>query len=153
MILAIVLLLAAADADGGVPPDADSEPEQEVQKAIQADQAAAGKKDPQAQASPEPVPAAASAGNTPTLLRGSQSLNPDISAILDADFGWQRRPMSLLNGDDPNLHPEPRLRAVGPAVPEGGAALPPPRGPSFKGEVSPTPPPPPGPGVAEALAP
>jgi hypothetical protein len=135
MILAIVLLLAAADADGGVPPDADSQLEQELQKAIQSDQAAAGKKDPQAQASPEPVPAAASAGNTPTLLRGSQSLNPDISAILDADFGWQRRPMSLLNGDDPNLHPEPRLRAVGPAVQEVELAFTAIVDPYFKGEV------------------
>src|SRR5258708_34101878 len=113
MILAIVLLLAAADADGGVPPDADSQLEQELQKAIQSDQAAAGKKDPQAQASPEPVPAAASAGNTPTLLRGSQSLHPDISAILDADFGWQRRRVSPPNADTPNLPPRPPLRRWG----------------------------------------
>src|SRR5260370_36045483 len=153
MILAIVLLLAAADADGGVPPDADSQLEQELQKAIQSDEAAAGKRVPQAQASPEPVPAAASAGNTPTLLRGSQSLNPDISAILDADFGWQRRPMSLLNGDDPNLHPEPRLRAVGPAVQEVELAFTAIVDPYFKGEVYLTIPNLPGIHVEEAFAP
>jgi hypothetical protein len=135
MILAIALLLAAAAADGGVP-DADPQLEKELQNAIESDQAAARKGNPPAQASPEPVPTAASAGGyAPPVLRGSQSLNPDISAILDADFGWQRRPMSFLNGDDPNLHPDPGLHAVGPAVQEVELAFSAVVDPYFKGEV------------------
>jgi hypothetical protein len=132
MILAIALLLAvSAEADGGVPDAL----EEELQKAIQADQSAAAKKNPQA--SPAPAPAAAtSSGGAPVMpARGSQSLNPDISAILDADFGWQRRPMSFLNGDDPNLQPDPGLHAVGPAVQEVELAFTAIVDPYLKGEV------------------
>jgi hypothetical protein len=67
--------------------------------------------------------------------RSSQSMNPDISAILDADFGWQRRPMSFLNGDDPNLMADPGLHAVGPAVQEVELAFSAIVDPYLKGEV------------------
>ena len=89
MILAIALLLAAPEAaDAGVP---DQQLEQELQKALQADRTAKSAQQPA-------PPAATSGAAAPLLTRGSQSLNPDISVILDADFGWQRRPMSYLNG-------------------------------------------------------
>lgn len=134
MILAIALLLAAAaDADGGVP---DSQAlEQELQKALQSDSTAA-KNNPRRQALEQELPAPANGGPaTPSVARGSQSLNPDISAIIDADFGWQRRPMSFLNGDDPDLHPDPGLHAVGPAVQEVEIAASAIVDPYLKGEV------------------
>lgn len=133
MILAIALLLAAAEADGGVP---DSELEQELQKAIQADQSAP-KSTAESQPGAQPYPGAASGSGTNPVLptRGSQSLNPDLSAIIDADFGWQRRPLSFLNGDDPDLHPDPGLHAVGPSVQEVELAISAIVDPYFKGEV------------------
>ena len=121
MILALVLLLAAPDAaDGGV---SDPQLEQELQKALQADKAAQSGQQP-APATPAPAPA-----------RGTQSLNPDISAIVDADFGWQRRPLSYQSGDDPDLHAEPGMHAVGPSVQEVELALSAIVDPYFKGEV------------------
>src|SRR3954466_13381516 len=122
MILAIALLLAAPEAaDAGVP---DAQLEQELQNALQADKAAAAAQQP-AQAAPAPAPVA----------RGTQSLNPDISAIVDADFGWQRRPLSYPSGDDPDLHAEPGVHAIGPAVQEVEVALSAIVDPYFKGEV------------------
>src|SRR2546425_840664 len=99
--------VAAQQADGGVPEDL----QKELEKAIQADtQQKQGQKGP-----PVPAPAvAASAESAPqTLFRGAQSLNPDMSAILDADFGWQRRAPQLLSGDDPDLRAEGTRHAVG----------------------------------------
>src|SRR5438477_9627498 len=99
--------VAAQQADGGVPDDL----QKELEKAIQADTAQKqGQKGP-----PVPAPAvAASAESAPqTLFRGAQSLNPDMSAILDADFGWQRRAPQLLSGDDTDLHAEGTRHAVG----------------------------------------
>src|SRR5438477_874362 len=126
MILAIALLLAAPEAaDAGVP---DQQLEQELQKALQADRTAKSAQQPA-------PPAATSGAAAPLLTRGSQSLNPDISVILDADFGWQRRPMSYLNGDDPDLKAESGLHAVGPAVQEVEVAASAIVDPYFKGEV------------------
>src|SRR5438477_6403760 len=99
--------VAAQQADGGVPDDL----QKELEKAIQADTAQKqGRK-----GRPVPAPAvAASAESAPqTLFRGAQSLNPDMSAILDADFGWQRRAPQLLSGDDTDLHAEGTRHAVG----------------------------------------
>src|SRR5947209_20208893 len=122
MILAIALLLAAPEAaDAGVP---DAQLEQELQKALQSDKAAADAQQP-APAAPSPAPVA----------RGAQSLNPDISAIVDADFGWQRRPLSYLNGDDPDLKAQPGMHAIGPAVQEVEVALSAIVDPHFKGHV------------------
>ena len=129
MILALALLLAAADVDGGVPDDAQLQ--KELQQAIQSDQAAAAKGNPAAQAAAAPDAPAA----PPSLARGSQSLNPDISAIVDADFGWQRRPLSFLNGDDPDLHADPGRHAVGPQVQEVELAFSAIVDPYLKGEV------------------
>src|SRR5437763_9468006 len=112
MKLALLLFMLAApvaaqQADGGVPDDL----QKELEKAIQSDTAQKqGQKGP-----PVPAPAvAASAESAPqTLFRGAQSLNPDMSAILDADFGWQRRAPQLLSGDDTDLHAEGTRHAVG----------------------------------------
>lgn len=139
LLLAALPALAQEAADGGVPSSdggvaatggvADagaSDLEQELQKAIQADQPKS-----QQQGGPQPAPSAA-----PVMPgRSAQSMNPDISAIVDADFGWQRRPMSFLNGDDPDLRPDPGLHGVGPAVQEVEIAASAIVDPYFKGEV------------------
>src|SRR5437667_1051521 len=121
--------VAAQQADGGVPDDL----QKELEKAIQSDTAQKqGQKGP-----PVPAPAvAASAESAPqTLFRGAQSLNPDMSAILDADFGWQRRAPQLLSGDDPDLHAEGTRHAVGFTAQEVELAFSAIVDPYFKGEV------------------
>ena len=94
MILAF-LLLAQAQQDPNL--------QKELENAIKADQAAAAQNQPQA-APPTPLQ---------QLARGAQSLNPDISAIIDGNFGWQRRAPQFLNGDDPDLHADDTRHAVG----------------------------------------
>src|SRR5207237_5388575 len=121
--------VAAQQADGGVPDDL----QKELEKALQADIGEhQGQKGP-----PVPAPAvAASAESAPqTLFRGAQSLNPDLSAILDADFGWQRRAPQLLSGDDPDLHAEGTRHAVGFTAQEVEVAASAIVDPYFKGEV------------------
>src|SRR5438132_11487147 len=121
--------VAAQQADGGVSEDL----QKELEKAIQADtQQKQGQRGP-----PVPAPAvAASAESAPqTLFRGAQSLNPDMSAILDADFGWQRRAPQLLSGDDPNLHAEGTSHAVGFTAHEVELAFSAIVDPYFKGEI------------------
>ena len=134
MKLALLLFMLAApvaaqQADGGVPDDL----QKELEKAIQSDIAQKqGQKGP-----PVPAPAvAASAESAPqTLFRGAQSLNPDLSAILDADFGWQRRAPQLLSGDDPDLHAEGTRHAVGFTAQEVELAFSAIVDPYFKGEI------------------
>ena len=92
-------------------PQSDAELQKELEQAIKADQQGAQKKDQAEQPSP-PAPEAAVSGSSaaarpssaPQTSRGTQSLNPDISVILDGDMGWQRRAPQFLNGDDPDLH-------------------------------------------------
>jgi hypothetical protein len=130
LLLALAAPAAAQQADAGVPEDL----QKELEKAIKADTAAA----PQGQKG-APAPSAAttsSTGSAPqTLFRGAQSLNPDISAILDADFGWQRRAPQLLSGDDPDLHAEGTRHAVGFTAQEVELAFSAIVDPYFKGEV------------------
>src|SRR5256885_11598482 len=121
--------VAAQQTDAGVPEDL----QKELEKAIQADtQQKQGQR-----GQPVPAPAvAASAESAPqTLFRGAQSLNPDMSAILDADFGWQRRAPPLLSGDDPNLHAEGTSHAVGFTAQEVELAFSAIVDPYFKGEI------------------
>src|SRR5919204_1876933 len=130
LLLALAVPAAAQQADAGVPEDL----EKELEKAIQADKAAATQQGQQAQ--PAPAPATPSTGSAPqTLFRGAQSLNPDMSAILDANFGWQRRGPQLLNGDDPDLHAEGTRHAVGFTAQEVELAFSAIVDPYFKGEV------------------
>src|SRR5256886_5635594 len=134
MKLALLLFMLAApvaaqQADGGVPDDL----QKELEKAIQSDIAQKqGQKGP-----PVPAPAvAASAESAPqTLFRGAQSLNPDMSAILDADCGWQRRARQWRSGDAPNLHAEGTSHAVGFTAQEVELAFSAIVDPYFKGEV------------------
>src|SRR2546426_4588719 len=121
--------VAAQQTDGGVPEDL----QKELEKAIQADtQQKQGQR-----GQPVPAPAvAASAESAPqTLFRGAQSLNHDMTAILDADSGWQRRAPQLLSGDDPNLHAEGTSHAVGFTAQEVELAFSAIVDPYFKGEV------------------
>jgi hypothetical protein len=113
MILPALVLLAQAQPDPQL--------QKELEKALQADQQAAQQQ--QQQAAP-----------APPLIRGAQSLNPDISAILDADMGYVRRAPQYLNGDDPDLHADTR-HALGFTVQEVELALSAIVDPYFKGEV------------------
>src|SRR5438874_8347297 len=105
LFFALAVPAAAQQADAGTP---DEELQKELEKAIQADKSAAQQKG-QGQAAPPAPPAATteSTGSAPqTLPRGAQSLNSDISAIFDGNFGYQRRAPQHLSGDDPDLKAE-----------------------------------------------
>ena len=135
MKLALLLLtlagpLAAQQTDGGIPEDL----QKELEKAIQAD-TARQKQDQRGPPVPAPAVAASAESAPQTLFRGAQSLNPDMSAILDADFGWQRRAPQLLSGDDPNLHAEGTSHAVGFTAQEVELAFSAIVDPYFKGEI------------------
>src|SRR5258708_664679 len=120
---------AQANADAGVPTESDEQLEKELEAALKADQ----KPPPGA-----PAPAAATsidAAPVVQLPRGTQSLNPDISAILDSDVGYQRRAPSFLNGDDPSLNAGPSTHALGLTVQEVELAFSAIVDPYFKGEV------------------
>ena len=113
MILAAILFLLAQQQPPQ--PSTDAELQKELEKAIQADQAAAAQKGQAQQQVPQAAaPASGTAGPVPqTLFRGAQTLNPDLSVILDGDFGVQRRAPQFLNGDDPDLHGEGARHAIG----------------------------------------
>src|SRR5512144_2618162 len=123
LLLALALPAAAQQADAGVPEDL----QKELEKAIQADQQAASK-----QGAP---PAAQSTGSAPQPPRAGQSFNPDISAIVDATGGWQRRAPQLLSGDDPDLRAEGTRHALGVTAQEVELAFSAIVDPYFKGEV------------------
>src|SRR5436190_6071973 len=133
LLFALAVPAAAQQADGGAPDNL----EKELEKAIQADKKSAEDKGGGQKGPPAPDAAtSASAGSAPqTPPRGAQSLNPDISAILDADFGWQRRAPQLLSGDDPDLKAEGTRHAVGFTAQEVEVALSAIVDPYFKGEV------------------
>jgi len=85
----------------------------ELENALQED-AAAKKSKTSAPSSSVP----ASTSDTPTQpspqrARGIQSLNPDISAILDGNAGYERRSVSYRNGDDPDLRGRPGSPGAG----------------------------------------
>jgi hypothetical protein len=115
MLLALMFLLAQQQAQEQQPPQqqppSDAELQKELEQAIKADQQGAQKKG-QAEQPSQPAPETAVSGTSgparpssaPQTSRGTQSLNPDISVILDGDMGWQRRAPQFLNGDDPDLH-------------------------------------------------
>ncbi|TMA76668.1 MAG: hypothetical protein E6J67_04685 [Deltaproteobacteria bacterium] len=109
LLLALAAPATAQQADAGVPQDL----EKELEKAIQADTSAAAQQGQKGPPAPAPAVTSSTGGAPQTLFRGAQSLNPDMSAILDADFGWQRRAPQLLSGDDTDLHAEGTRHAVG----------------------------------------
>lgn len=134
MTLLLALMLAAAEAsDGGTPSPDDAQLQRELEAAIGKDQATPGKPGATAQA-----PTGATGDQTtppPNLARGTQSLNPDLSAIIDANFGYQRRAPAFQAGDDPDLGAQQSTKALGPAVQEVELAFSAIVDPYFKGEV------------------
>jgi hypothetical protein len=104
------------------PQQSDEELKKELEKALQQDQAnkQQGAQKAPAAATPEAAPAAppvpttnATPSSAPQSSRGTQSLNPDISAILDADGGYERRLPAYRSGDDPNLKSGPTSPGAG----------------------------------------
>jgi hypothetical protein len=153
LILLLALIAAPARAgapDGGMPPatdagkpaaggaaDAGQDDEalrRELEKALGKDAAAAGQGQP---APPSQAPPSATGGTAPPppLLRGAQSFNPDMSVILDAEGGYQRRPLQFRNGDDPLLRGEEGRKALGVAVQEVELAFSAIVDPYFRGDV------------------
>ena len=123
-----------AQADGGSQDDAAMQREleqamqRELEQAMQKDAQTKGDAAPAAATQSTPSPQAAGG-------RAGQSLNPDLSAIVDADFGFERRAPSYLNGDDPDLKTDSRRKALGPVVQEVELAFSAIVDPYFKGEV------------------
>src|SRR5947207_15691882 len=129
LLLAMALPAASQQADAGTPDDL----QKELEKAIQADSAppAQGEKAPSA----PPAATSGSSGNAPqTLPRGAQSLNPDLSVILDGVFGYERRAPQFLSGDDPDLGAQGTSHALGFMVQEVELAFSAIVDPYFKGE-------------------
>jgi hypothetical protein len=132
LLLAAALPAAAQQADAGVQDDLEKELEQAIQADSHAAQQGQGQKGPAA----PPAATSGSTGGAPqTLSRGAQSLNPDISAILDTDVGYNRRAPQLLSGDDPNLNTEAARHALGFTAQEVELAFSAIVDPYFKGEV------------------
>src|SRR3954467_138154 len=124
----------APGADGGTPDD--EELRKELEQSLQQDAAA---KDAAQQgagaAAPSGATAPASGGPQGTAARGPQSLNPDISAILDANAGYERRGVAYRNGDDPDLHGGPNTRGAGFTAQEVELALSAIVDPYFRGDI------------------
>lgn len=104
----------SVDADAGVcaPPAVDAEMLRELQQA---------------------VPTAP--GNQGTAEKLVQSLNPDLSAIVEADFGVQRRPSQFSSAADPVLAANPSERAAGFTLQEVEVAMAATADPFLKAEV------------------
>src|SRR6267154_904534 len=102
----------ASASDAGSPPN-DEQLKKELEQSLQQD--ARAKADAQ-QGTATPAgaaaPPASTGGPQGTLARGAQSLNPDISVILDGNAGYERRGVAYRNGDDPALHGGPTTRGA-----------------------------------------
>ena len=156
LILLLALIAAPARAgapDGGMPRAADAGTpaaggaadagqddealRRELEKALGKDAAAAAAAGQGQPAPPSQAPPSATGGTAPPppLLRGAQSFNPDMSVILDAEGGYQRRPLQFLNGDDPLLRGEEGKKSLGVAVQEVELAFSAIVDPYFRGDV------------------
>jgi hypothetical protein len=155
LILLLALIAAPAQADrrdGGTgepaqggdsptragAPDAGQDEEalkRELEQALGKDAAAAAAAGQTTGTTPAPSSATGGAAPNVPLLRGAQTLNPDISAILDAEGGYQRRPLQFVNGDDPVLRAEEGSKALGFAVQEVELAFSAIVDPYFRGDV------------------
>ena len=131
----------AADADGGTEQPCpaggagcaqdDAELRRELEKALQQDAKAA-----QQAGTAAPAEATEEAPPPPApLYRGSQSLNPDISAIIDATGGFEGRTPAFQAGDDPVLRSTATAPGAGFALQELELALSAIVDPYLKGEV------------------
>jgi len=121
----------AAAADGGSPDE--EQLKKELEQSLQQD-AAAAKQRGGAASSSASTPPAAGAG-APQAPRGAQSLNPDISVILDGNAGYERRGVSYRNGDDPDLRGGPASRGAGFTAQEVEVAFSAIVDPYFRGDV------------------
>ena len=125
---------------GGGTQDADLT--RELEKALQQD--APGRKKSPAGTSNDPL-SVPDAAVTPTRQdstpartarsQGFQSLNPDLSVIIDANAGYERRTPSFRNSLDPILRSKGDSPAFGPAVQEVEVAASAIVDPYFKGEL------------------
>jgi hypothetical protein len=141
LLIASLLLYATAagaqGADAGTSPCPDGGPcapddaalKRELEQQLQSDQ-----KQP-----PRSAPPAAVSSAPPPQSQGGrsafQSLNPDISAIADANAGYERRAVAYRNGDDPDLRSGPTAAGAGFTVQELELAVTAVVDPYFKGEV------------------
>ncbi|HZS35457.1 MAG TPA: hypothetical protein VFF06_01445 [Polyangia bacterium] len=102
----------AANPDGGAPPPPATPDEAEIEKALKADVAAQQKSQPAAAtpqaatpaavAPPPSTPAQPTAGGWASFGRFIQSMNPDLSAIVDFAAGWYSDDQGThKSGDDP----------------------------------------------------
>ena len=134
-------------ADGGCPVDeaaqSDEDLKRELERSLQQDSAANARKPSAAgggsatagPAAPEGAVASGPAPPYPSSARGTQSLNPDISGIIDANAGYEGRTPAFRNGDDPALRSTPSAPAAGFTVQEVELALSAVVDPYFKGEI------------------
>lgn len=133
LIAALALAPGPARADGAASPTStpalsgDEALRRELEAALQADRPQA----PPAAVAAAPAPGAPSGG----LARGLQSLNPDLSAIVDAAGGAATAASPWSAGDDPALPAHASGRAAGFTVQELEVALSAVADPYLKGEV------------------
>src|SRR3954468_3944515 len=124
----------ASDADAGAPDD--ERLRKELEESLQQDATAKAAAQQGAGATaPSGATAPASGGPQGTPARGAQSLNPDISAILDANAGYERRGVAYRNGDDPDLHGGRNTRGAGFTAQEVELALSAIVDPYFRGDI------------------
>ena len=140
---------AAHTADAGPPCPADAGPcpaesdaalQRELEQALQKDAQAAkgeGRSAPAgATTSPESAPqGGGQQGSGSNLGRAIQSMNPDLSGIVDAVGGFERRGPTYRGGDDPDLRGGPSSKGAGFTVQEVEVALSAIVDPYFKGEI------------------
>jgi len=131
-------------ADGGPCPtsaEGDAALQKELEQALQKDAQAA--KNP-AQGAPAGATSATQGGQAQggqpqgagsSLSRGFQSLNPDLSGIVDSVGGFERRGVSYRAGDDPDLRGGPSSKGAGFTVQEVELAFSAIVDPYFKGEI------------------
>ncbi len=129
-----LLITAAATAESPPPATDDAALQKELEGALQKDSTETKGKARQAPAAATSAPSDA-APAAPTPARGTQSLNPDISGILDANAGYERRGVAYRNGDDPDLKGGPNTKAAGFTAQEVELALSAIVDPYFKGEI------------------
>jgi hypothetical protein len=125
----------ASAADAGSPPD-DQQLKKELEQSLQRDARAKVDAQQGTATPPEAVaPPPSTGGPQGSLARGAQSLNPDISVILDSNAGYERRGVAYRNGDDPDLHGGPTTRGAGFTVQEVELAFSAIVDPFFRGDV------------------
>jgi hypothetical protein len=120
------LAQAAGSADGGTPPADEAALQKEFEKKLQED----AQRNAATAAAPPPR-----TGLPQTIGQGLQSLNPDLSVIVDSVGGYERRAVGYRSGDDPDLRSGPDTKGAGFTVQEVEVAFSAIVDPYFKGEI------------------